>query len=82
MERTAQQRDKSDPMEDHRVPPDRMRWFCDQADLPFETTMQLPSQDGAVGQERGVAALEFGLDMESPGFNLFVAGPSGTGRVT
>jgi predicted ATP-dependent protease len=64
------------------VPPDRLRWFCDPADLPFETTGQLPPQDGAVGQERGVAALEFGLEMESPGFNLFVAGPSGTGRTT
>jgi predicted ATP-dependent protease len=82
MGRTAQQSDKEDRREDRRVPPDRLRWFCDPADLPFETTGQLPPQDGAVGQERGVAALEFGLEMESPGFNLFVAGPSGTGRTT
>src|SRR5215468_6812914 len=82
MERTAQQPDRRDRREDRRVPPDRLRWFCDPADLPFETTGQLPPQDGAVGQERGVAALEFGLEMESPGFNLFVAGPSGTGRTT
>jgi predicted ATP-dependent protease len=82
MERTALQPDKGDRKEDRRVPPDRLRWFCDPADLPFETTGQLSPQDGAIGQERGVAALEFGLDMESPGFNLFVAGPSGTGRTT
>ena len=82
MERTAQQPDRRDRREDRRVPPDRLRWFCDPAELPFETTGQLPPQDGAIGQERGVAALEFGLEMESPGFNLFVAGPSGTGRTT
>jgi lon-related putative ATP-dependent protease len=82
MGRTVLQPDKGDQREDRRVPPDRLRWFCDPADLPFETTGQLPSQDGAIGQERGVAALEFGLEMESPGFNLFVAGPSGTGRTT
>src|SRR5882672_4025999 len=83
MGRTAHQLDKrGDRKEDRRVPPDRLRWFCDPAELPFETTGQLPPQDGAIGQERAVAALEFGLEMESPGFNLFVAGPSGTGRTT
>jgi lon-related putative ATP-dependent protease len=82
MEQTILQPDKVDQREDRRVPPDRLRWFCDPADLPFETTGQLPSQDGAIGQERGVAALEFGLDMESPGFNIFVAGHSGSGRTT
>src|SRR5215468_8612252 len=82
MERTTEQPDRCDRREDRRVPPDRLRWFCDPAELPFETTGQLPLQDGAIGQERGVAALEFGLDMESPGFNLFVAGPSGAGRTT
>jgi lon-related putative ATP-dependent protease len=82
IEQTISQPDKSDQKEDRRVPPDRLRWFCDPADLPFETTGQLPLQDGAIGQERGVAALEFGLEMESPGFNLFVAGPSGAGRTT
>jgi hypothetical protein len=35
--------------------------------LPFETTEQFQPLDGTVGQERGVAALEFGLEMESPG---------------
>ena len=64
------------------MPPERLRWFCDPAELPFETTERLRPQDGAIGQERGIAALEFGLEMESPGFNLFVAGPPGTGRMT
>ncbi|MBO0860525.1 MAG: AAA family ATPase [Chloracidobacterium sp.] len=82
MESTARQPDRGDGTEDRRVSPDHLRWFCDPAELPFETTGQLPPQDGAIGQERGVAALEFGLEMESPGFNLFVAGPSGTGRTT
>src|SRR5262249_41499254 len=82
MWRTKEQPDRGDRSEDRRVPPDRLRWFCDPAELPFETTGQLTPQDGAIGQERGVAALEFGLEMESPGFNLFVAGPSGTGRTT
>src|SRR5215470_9172512 len=82
MGRNAGQPKRGDRREDLRVPPERLRWFCDPAELPFETTERLQPQDGAIGQERGIAALEFGLEMESPGFNLFVAGPSGTGRTT
>src|SRR5499426_3655875 len=82
MGRTAGQPKRGDRREDLRVPPERLRWYCDPAELPFETTERLQPQDGAIGQERGIAALEFGLEMESPGFNLFVAGPPGTGRMT
>jgi predicted ATP-dependent protease len=82
MERNAGQPDGGDRGEDLRVPPERLRWFCDPAELPFETTERLRPQDGAIGQERGISALEFALEMESPGFNLFIAGPSGTGRTT
>ena len=35
-----------------------------------------------IGQERAVEALEFGLQMKSPGFNIFVSGPVGTGKGT
>ena len=80
MEQTTEQPDSSATHAGWRVLQERLRWFCDPAELPFETTEQLQPLDGAVGQERGVAALEFGLEMESSGFNLFVAGPSGTGR--
>ena len=35
-----------------------------------------------IGQERAIAAMELGLRVESPGYNVFVSGPSGTGRTT
>jgi hypothetical protein len=82
MDRGAERPDGSDRMEERRVAPERLRWFCDPAELPFETTEELEPLDGAIGQERGVEALEFGLEIESPGFNLFVAGPSGVGKST
>jgi lon-related putative ATP-dependent protease len=65
-----------------RVPAERLRWFCDPAQLPFETTETVPALDGTVGQDRGMDALAFGLEMRPPGFNLFVAGPVGTGRTS
>ena len=67
---------------DRVVPPDKLRWFCDPAELPFETTEEVPSLDGTVGQERAVNALTFGLEMDALGFNVFVAGLPGTGRTT
>jgi predicted ATP-dependent protease len=35
-----------------------------------------------IGQDRAIEALELGLRLESPGYNAFVSGPSGTGRMT
>src|SRR5215472_18042286 len=60
--------------------PEQLRWFCDPALLPFETTEEVQPLDGTIGQDRAVRALSFGLEMRSTGFNLFVAGPRGSGR--
>src|SRR5215475_7688866 len=60
--------------------PEQLRWFCDPAQLPFETTEQVQPLDGTIGQDRAVRALTFGLEMRGAGFNVFVAGPRGTGR--
>jgi lon-related putative ATP-dependent protease len=38
--------------------------------------------DGVIGQERAVQAIEFGLDMASPGYNIFITGETGTGKST
>jgi lon-related putative ATP-dependent protease len=35
-----------------------------------------------IGQDRAIASLELGLRLESPGYNVFVSGPSGSGRMT
>ncbi len=62
------------------VPVDRLRWSCDPKALTFETTEQIDSHQGTVGQERAVSALEFGVEVDSGGFNVFVAGIPGTAR--
>ncbi|MDP6706773.1 MAG: ATP-binding protein [Alphaproteobacteria bacterium] len=50
------------------------------ASLPFRSTDDLADLDVALGQERAVEALEFGIGMRQDGYNLYVLGPSGTGR--
>jgi len=53
---------------------------CDPELLGFETTQDIAPIQGTVGQERAVAAIDFGLDIKTYGFNLYVAGSPGTGR--
>jgi DNA replication protein DnaC len=65
-----------------RLPPDQLFRACDPADLPFGTTAELADLAEPVGQERAVAAIRFGVGMEREGYNLFVLGPSGSGKRT
>lgn len=53
---------------------------CNPNSFKFETTEELDSEGLVYGQERGIAALEFGLKVNSKGFNLYVEGPSGVGK--
>jgi len=64
------------------VPSDRLRWNCDPSTFPFESTEDVEPLVGTVGQERAVSAIEFGIDVDDGGFNIFVAGPPGSGRST
>jgi lon-related putative ATP-dependent protease len=62
------------------VPLQDLRWRCDPAALPFETTHDLPACDIVIGQESAVKALRFGLKIPGFGYNIFITGTSGTGR--
>ena len=59
-----------------------LRWRCPEAWLPADTTAEVEPSHGIIGQERAVRALGFGLAVESLGFNVFVTGLTGTGRMT
>jgi lon-related putative ATP-dependent protease len=47
-----------------------------------KTSEDLESLTEIIGQERAVQALEFGLKIKQKGFNLYAAGPRGTGKQT
>ncbi len=64
------------------LPPEKLRWQCDATDLPFETTADLKPLEGIVGQERAGNALKLGVELYGPGYNVFVCGLTGTGRMT
>lgn len=53
---------------------------CPRDRLPFETTEHLEILTQPLGQDRVLRAMKFSADMSARGFNLFVLGPSGTGK--
>ncbi|NLP08813.1 AAA family ATPase [bacterium] len=64
------------------VPVRQLRWQCSESDLCFESTEDLSIFPAILGQDRAVRAITFGLQMDYPGYNIYVAGASGTGRTT
>ncbi|NIO36590.1 AAA family ATPase [Candidatus Bathyarchaeota archaeon] len=60
----------------------KLRKECDIQRIHCETTKDIPPLEGIIGQERAVRALHFGLEIKERGFNIYVAGYPGTGRMT
>ena len=69
-------------IESLKVPPERLTSYCDPDSLGFETTEEIEPLEGTVGQDRAVSALDFGLSIDAPGYNIYIAGFPGTGRTT
>jgi lon-related putative ATP-dependent protease len=61
---------------------ERLYRFCDPAVFTFTTTADLPDRRETIGQERALHALDFGLSLCSTGFNIFILGEHGTGKLT
>jgi lon-related putative ATP-dependent protease len=62
------------------LPAGKLRWTCDPARIPFETTAEIEPTSGDLGQDRAQRALRMGVEMRASGYNLFVCGLSGTSR--
>jgi hypothetical protein len=62
--------------------PEQLRWHCPLEYLEFESTKDVEPLEGIVGQEKAIDAIEMGAQIQSHGYNMFVSGISGTGRLT
>ncbi|MEW6067383.1 MAG: ATP-binding protein [Nitrospirota bacterium] len=67
--------------------PDKLRFSelcksCDPDIFTFSTTDDLPEIKETIGQDRALAAIDFGLSLDSSGFNIYVLGEAGTGKMT
>jgi predicted ATP-dependent protease len=65
-----------------KVPAENLSWHCDPKIFDFKCTSDIAPLQEFVGQERATRALEFGLFMNRPGYNIYVAGITGTGKTS
>ncbi len=59
-----------------------LRYTCNPDVFKFETTAEYESNYKGLGQARGIAALEFGLSVDIKGYNVYLEGPTGSGKTT
>ena len=60
----------------------QLKNVCLPSDFTFQSTAELSPLEGIIGQERAVKAFEFGLAVKMKGYNIYMAGPSGTGKTS
>jgi lon-related putative ATP-dependent protease len=64
------------------LPAGELRRTVDPSSLGFKTTSELDPILGLIGQERALKAIQFGANIKSHDFNVFVLGPAASGKST
>ncbi|MEW6745938.1 MAG: ATP-binding protein [Planctomycetota bacterium] len=65
------------------IPAESLAWRCDPGLFQIQSTADLElTPMTTVGQERALNALHLGTELDAPGYNIFVCGITGTGRLT
>ena len=62
--------------------PSQLKKHFDVDGLGVHDTEKLDHLTGIIGQDRAVKALQFGLDIKGIGYNIYVAGSHGIGKMT
>lgn len=60
----------------------QLKKHCNIENFNFETTDEIPCLLGIMGQERAEEAMEFGLGIDHPSYNIYISGANGTGRTS
>jgi ATP-dependent Lon protease len=60
---------------------DELRWRLDLSTLPFDTTDDIEPLEEIIGQDRGMEAFRFGMEIDKPGYNVLVTGQPRSGRL-
>lgn len=70
------------PKKHRELKPSELRWNCDPDIFEFDSTEEVEPIEGILGQNRALNAIRLGVDIKSPGYNIFIAGLSGSGKAT
>jgi len=63
-----------------RLTADLLYTSCDPEQFSFSSTADLKDLKEIIGQDRALEAIRFGIGIHQEGFNLYVLGPSGSGK--
>lgn len=55
---------------------------CSPDNWQFKTTADLETLPTIIGQERALSAIDFSVNIDAEGYNLFIMGPAGVGKYT
>ena len=69
-------------IKDKKLSAEQVRRSADIGALGFKTTKGLDKLAGLIGQDRAVRSVNFGLSVQSKGYNIFIIGEPGCGRTT
>jgi ATP-dependent Lon protease len=62
--------------------PHELKWKIDEDNYEIQDSSKIDSIDKIIGQERALKALKLGVGLWAQGYNIFIAGLSGTGKDT
>jgi ATP-dependent Lon protease len=62
--------------------PKNLRWKCNPNIFDFKSTDELEPIEGILGQDRAIRAIKLGVNLRSPGYNIYISGLSGTGKAS
>lgn len=65
-----------------RLTPEQLYRQCDLSVFSFDTTETLADIEEPLGQQRAIQAIQFGVGIQQPGYNLYVLGHRGMGKHT
>ncbi len=60
--------------------PEDLSNVCHCNKFKFQSSDEIPVLINTVGQDRGIQAIQTGLNTNADGFNIFITGPTGSGR--
>lgn len=60
----------------------QLRRRCDTTQFDFASTADAPDLEGIIGQARAARAIEFGIEIPYPGYNIYAMGPAGAGKTS
>lgn len=60
----------------------KLKRVCTLEEFDFNNTDELEAKHSIIGQQKAVKAMEFGLSIKMKGYNIYMSGPSGTGKTT